>query len=237
MTEKPLPLQRVQRAPLPRPSTELAQSRPCFLTGVGRTFATASPLQDVTTQQTIFGMMDSPGSVHVLRADCPAGQRLRVQLFSPVLQRGRAPAMALAVVAQGLRTVFDGPKPPIHLPAGYGAVSVGPVTKQAIPLVDRIAGARFFAGPAVDEVTLVGGRCYILVWSPDNQPGKYLLQVGYAPFQAGRLAALLAWWRIRGWFGLSRMAGMVALPAVLLTVWLVLRLSAGRRRALRAEGM
>lgn len=221
MTERPFSLQRTR---LPRPTAELAQSRPRFLRDAGRTPATATPLADVTTKQTIFGMLDQPGSVHVFRADCPAGQRLRAQVFAPSLQGGRALVPALALVAQGVRTGVDGPEIPVPLPAGYGAVSVAPAAKLADPLVDRLTGAQFFAGPLVDEVTLVGGRCYVVVWSPDKQPGKYLLQVGYAPSRVGRLAIATAWWRIRGWFGLSRTGGVVALLAAALVIGLVLRL-------------
>ena len=63
-------------------------------------------------------------------------------------------------------------------------------------------------GPLIDTKTLVGGRAYIVVWSPHNHMGKYALQVGHRwPFRWTYWAQIpWFWWQIRGWFGLSRAA-------------------------------
>lgn len=226
--ETPQPLS-VNRAPHTTTS-ELTASLACFPSGVGPSLATATNLGDPTAKQVIYGALDRPGAVHVYRFDCPAGQRLRVQVLAPILQSGRALSPAVAVLAQGVRSEPGDVALPLTPPAGYAVITVEPPARLTAPLVDRWTGARFYAGPLIDQRTLVGGRCYIVVWSPDKQPGKYLLQVGYARRQ-GRLAGLFAWWRIRGWFGMSRVAGYVAVAVALLVLWMIARLLLAGGRA------
>lgn len=216
----------------PQGSSELTASHARFLSAVGATLATATDLGDPARKQAIYSALDRPGAVHVYRLDCPAGQRLRVQVLAPILQAGRALSPAVALLAHGVRSGVGQLTLPLNLPGGYAAVAVEPPAKLTLPQVDRWTGARFYAGPLIDERTLVGGRCYIVVWSPDKQLGKYLLQVGYARRQ-GRLGGLLAWWRVRGWFGMSRAAGYVAVVIALLVLWMATRLllSSGRADA------
>lgn len=208
---------------------------PRFPRQTGALPATATDIGDLTPKQTIYNTLDRPGAVHVYRADCPAGQRVRVQALAPVLQNGRALTPAVAVMAQGLRTGAVDVDLPVTLPAGYTAVALAPPAKLENLQKDWWVGASFFNGPVIDDRTLVGGRCYIVVWSPDKQPGKYVLQVGHVPGQ-GRLAALWAWWRIRGWFGLSRRMGVAAVIVALLVLWLLFALVTGKSRRRDAAG-
>ena len=67
---------------------------------------------------------------------------------------------------------------------------------------------RYYPGPVVDTRTLVGGRCYVVVWSPHNHMGKYVLQIGRTWSWRWTYWAQIPrfWWQIRGWFGLDRSA-------------------------------
>lgn len=218
----------------PQPIPTLSAGRPRFPRRVGQTLATATDLGDVTPQQAIFGYLDRPGAVHVYRSDCPAGQRLRIQVLAPVLQSGRALTPAVALLAHGLPDAAPDTPLPVSVPAGYVARSLPPPDRLREPMVDWWTRARYFAGPVIDERTLVGGRSYIVVWNPEQQPGKYLLRVGYGR-SAGRVAALWNWWRVRSWFGMSRVAGYVLIAAVLLMAWLGLRLLAADESAAGAS--
>ncbi len=107
-----------------------------------------------------------------------------------------------------------------------------PPNNLAQSVRDGLTQVRYYPGPAIDTKTLVGGRCYVVVWSPDNTMGKYMLQVGHRwPFQwAYWLQIPRYWWQIRGWFGKSRTiayAGAALLTLVTLLGWLWL---GGRRR-------
>jgi hypothetical protein len=102
------------------------------------------------------------------------------------------------------------------------------------PVVDRLTRAQYYPGPVVDTRTLVSGRCYIVVWSPENRMGKYALQIGHQwPFSwTYWLRTPLYWWRIRGWYGMSRAKAYVAgaaLVAAAFTTAFVLRRLARRR--------
>jgi hypothetical protein len=146
--------------------------------------------------------------VHVFRADCRAGDRIRVPMLVPVLPVGGAVVPAFAVVAQSLPYSADVHKLPFTLPAGLSAVVAPPPTELVTPIADALTNVRYYPGPTIDTKTLVGGRAYIVVWSPHNHMGKYALQIGSRwPMRWTYWAQIpLFWWQIRGWFGLSRAA-------------------------------
>jgi hypothetical protein len=99
---------------------------------------------------------------------------------------------------------------------------------------DVLTRVRYYPGPTIDTRTLVGGRCYIVVWSPSNHVGKYVLQVGQRwPTRVTYWLRLPGtWWQIRGWFGLSRMAAVYAGTAVAATIATIVSiLRKGKREA------
>ena len=219
---------------LPRLSTDLAGSAPVFAREVGATLATSTSLSDFRQRHLVFNHLDRPGRVHVFRADCQAGERLRVQMLTPVLPRGAAANPAMAVIAQSLPyDAAESDSLPFALPAGYSAVVAAPPRALLAPVRDMLTRVSYYPGPVIDTRTLVGGRCYIAVWSPQNQMGKYALQVGYRWPWSWRywLGVPSYWWRIRGWFGHSRKAAFALLAAILLLFWVGRALARlGRRK-------
>jgi hypothetical protein len=214
--------------------TDLAGSLPVFPKIPGDSLATSLALPGLRRKQLIFNRLAQPGQLHVYSADCRAGERLRVQMFVPVLPLGGSVVPAFAVVAQSLPYSADVQKLPLELPAGYSAVVAPPPGELLTPVSDMLTRVRYYPGPLIDTRTLVGGRCYILVWSPHNHMGKYVLQVGTTwPWKWTYWIQLpLFWWLIRGWFGLSRVAAYWAVGALLLLSVILLRLAryAKRRR-------
>jgi hypothetical protein len=225
------PLTRPPKPGKPRVHAELAGSLPLFPSEVGANFIGSADLPSFQRKQLVFGRLSYPGCVHVYRAECRAGERLRVQVMTPVLGSGGAVTPAVAVVAQSLPYANQELPPPLPLPKGYSAVTVSPPSKLLTPVRDLLTRACYFPGPVIDTRTLVGGRCYIVVWSPQKLMGKYVLHVGHSwSWSVGYwLASLHFWWQIRGWFGLSRRALVLALLS-LLALGLVL----GRRLRRRA---
>lgn len=196
---------------------EWAGSLPEFPQGVGDDLTHSYELPAFRSKRLLFGRLDRPGDVHVFSANCHAGARLRAQMLVPVLPLGGGLAPAFAVVAQSLPYSADVQKLPLTLPAGYSAVVAHPPGQLMSPVRDRLTKAQYYPGPVVDTRTLVSGRCYVVVWSPRNLMGKYALQVGHQ-WPLGWLYWLrtpLFWWRIRGWYGLSRAKAYLAGAAVL----------------------
>ena len=206
----------VNNAPYTQParvSADLAGSLPEFPGVPGSTLPSSLALPSTQQKRLVFNRLGQPGQVHVYRADARAGDRLRVQLLVPALPLGGAVVPAFAVVAQSLPYSADVQKLPFALPAGFSAVVAPPPTELVAPTADMLTRARYYLGPTIDTKTLVGGRAYIVVWSPHNHLGKYVLQVGHRwPIRWTYWAQLpFFWWKIRGWFGLSRAAAYAAM--------------------------
>ncbi len=169
---------------------DLAGSLPEFPQHVGGSLTDSAEIAGFRAKRLIFSRLDQPGAVHVYSAKCQAGERLRVQILIPVLPLGGGLSPAFAVVAQSLPYSADVHKLPFALPAGYSAVVAPPPGDFTSPVEDRLTHVRYYPGPVVDTRTLVSGRCYIVVWSPRNQMGKYALAGG--PSVADQLALLAA---------------------------------------------
>jgi len=209
-------------------SQDWAGSLPLFPCNVGGELAQSCELDDFRVKRLLFARLETPSAIHVYSANCGAGERLRVQMLTPSLPLGAGVAPAFAVVAQSLPYSADVHKLPFDLPAGYSAVVAPPPAELAVPLQDRLTGVNFYPGPVVDTRTLVSGRCYVVVWSPRNEMGKYVLQVGHSwPLSSLYWLRMPAfWWQIRGWYGLSRAAMYAGVAGALGTaalVWSLLR--------------
>lgn len=187
---------------------DLAGSSPIFPGIPGAKLNTSLPLPDFIQKRLLFNRLQQPGQIHVYSAQCRAGDRLRVQMVVPVLPRGGSVVPAFAVVAQSLPYSADVQKLPVEVPAGYSAIVAPPPTELIAPVQDLLTRVRYYPGPTVDTRTLVGGRCYVVVWSPHNHMGKYVLQVGRTWSWRWTYWAQIPrfWWQIRGWFGLDRSA-------------------------------
>ncbi|MEZ4710063.1 MAG: hypothetical protein R3A44_22850 [Caldilineaceae bacterium] len=213
------------------PAADLAGSLPLFppqpgAASDGGVLGNALRLPDFGQKYLVFNRIGAPGQIHVYRADCRAGDRLRAQIFAPVLPMGGSISPRFAIVAQSLPYSADVHQLPFELPAGFSAVVAPEYRKRLAPVTDLLTRVNYSPGPVVDTRTLVGGRCYVVVWSPQNQMGKYVLQTGHRwPFRLGYWAQIPRfWWQIRGWFGQSRAVAYVALAGLLLaTFWLLLR--------------
>lgn len=214
------------------PGTDLAGSRPIFPTDVGHRFNNGFELPDFRNKRLVFNQLLQPGQIHVYCTNCRAGERLRAQMFVPKLRRGGAVAPAFAVVGQSLPYSADAQTLPLETPAGYSAV-VGPAPGKLIaPITDLLTRVLYYPGPVIDTRTLVGGRCYILVWSPQNLMGKYVLQIGHHwPLRWTYWAQLPRfWWQIRGWAGLDRtFAYMGAILLLLLSLFVMIGIRHKRR--------
>lgn len=216
--------------------TDLAGTRPFFPGLPGEKLAESLSIGEVRSKRLLFNRLRAPGQVHVYSADCVAGEQIRVQMFVPVLPLGGAVVPAFAIVAQSLPYSADVRKLPLELPAGFSAVVAPPPSDLVQPVEDILTRVRYYPGPIVDTRTLVGGRCYIVVWSPNMHMGKYVLQVGHRwPTAVGYWARVPSyWWQIRGWFGLSRAAAYYAGLGIAGAATLALLLRKGRGRNRRS---
>ena len=204
----------------PVPGVDLAGSVPVFGSRPGNRLIDGESFADFSRKRLIFGEFTERGQTHVYRVDCKAGDRLRAQLFAPVLPRGGSVLPTFAVVARSLPYSADTQKVPLDLPRGYRSIVAPPPTELLQPVKDVLTRVQYYPGPLIDTRTLVGGRCYLVVWLPDNQMGTYVISIGHRWHLRWSYWAQLPlyWWRIRGWFGLSRAAAYYLLAGGLLAV-------------------
>ena len=214
-------------------STEFAGSLPLFPPIPGHSLATSWSLPAIRQKQLLFNRLSSPGQIHVYSAECYAGERLRIQSFVPVLPMGGAVVPACAIIAQSLPYSADVTKLPFDLPTGYSAVVAPSPSALNVPIQDPLTKVRYYPGPLIDTRTLVSGRYYILVWSPHNQMGKYMLQIGtHWPWRwLYWLQLPRFWWQIRGWFGYSRQMAYVVSAGLLLLILLLWRVIRQQRQS------
>ncbi len=225
MSDKP----KTEDVPASRPAVDLAGSRPIFAGIPGSQLTNSLPVADFTQKRLLFNAFSRPGQVHVYSAECQAGDRIRIQMVMPVLPQGGSVAPAFAIIGQSLPYSADVHNLPVAMPAGYSAIVAPPPSRLLQPVQDMLTRVRYYPGPLIDTRTLVGGRCYLVVWSPNNQMGKYVLQTGHRWHLRWTywLQLPYIWWQIRGWFGLSRNAAYTALSVLFSSI---LILWAWRRR-------
>ncbi|MCB0066209.1 MAG: hypothetical protein KDD77_03605 [Caldilineaceae bacterium] len=223
----------IARSQPARTGSDLAGSDPVFPGLPGATLQTSLRLPGFQQKRLIFNRLGQPGQVHVYSAECRGGDLIRMQMLVPVLPLGGSVVPAFAVVAQSLPYKADIQKLPFTLPAGFSAVVAPPPTELVSPVKDALTRAHYYPGPTIDTRTLVGGRVYLVVWSPHNHMGKYVIQTGTRwPLRWTYWTRVPAiWWRIRGWFGLSRAAAVAALGATALGILLLISLLGRRGRA------
>jgi len=224
----------------PVPGVDLAGSVPVFGSRPGSQLVEGESFADFSQKRLIFGAFTRLGETHVYRVDCKAGDRLRAQMFVPVLPRGGSVVPTIAIVARSLPYSADAEKLPLELPHGYSAIVAPPPSELLQPVKDVLTRVHYYPGPLIDSRTLVGGRCYLVVWTPHNRMGKYVISIGHRWHLRWSywVQLPLYWWRIRGWFGLSRTAALYVLAGVLLvvlTVAALLRRGGARRRSDRDE--
>ncbi len=221
----------------PVAGVDLAGSVPVFGSRPSSQLVEGESFADFSRKRLIFGAFTQLGETHVYRVDCRAGDRLRAQLFVPVLPRGGSVLPTFAIVARSLPYSADTQELPLELPHGYSAIVAPPPSELLQPVKDVLTHVHYYPGPLIDTRTLVGGRVYLVVWTRHNRIGRYVISIGHRWHLRWSYWAQLPlyWWRIRGWFGLSRAAAYYVLAGVLLLA-LVLgaklrRKGGGRRRA------
>lgn len=217
--------------------TDLAGSRPIFPKIPGNRIDNALAIPDFRDKRLIFNQLTEYGQVHVYSANCRAGARLRAQLFVPQLPHGGAVVPNFAILAQSLPYSADVDEVPIEVPAGFNAVVARQIGGLGPAVVDLLTRVRYYQGAVVDSKTLVGGRAYMVVWSPKNKIGKYVLQTGHQwPLRWSYWIKLpYFWWKIRGWFGRSRSAAFAAAAGMILIVGILLTKRTNRQPTLQNQ--
>jgi len=93
---------RLDAGPRSVPGVDLAGSVPVFGSRPGSRLTDGVSFADFSRKRLIFGDFTRRGETHVYRVNCKAGDRLRAQLFVPVLPRGGAVLPTFAIIGAGI---------------------------------------------------------------------------------------------------------------------------------------
>jgi hypothetical protein len=143
-------------------------------------FDNAVPLPDAQSTWLIYGILDKPGAVDLVRLDnldSSQAVSLIMEVFTRKTYASFAPSFAL--IGRGLPSPTE--TLPFALPAGYGALVENfdgdPATRPIISFGTRI----WRAGQSLPLPELAGSPAYVAVWDPQGATGEYTLEYDIDP--------------------------------------------------------
>lgn len=150
-----------------------------------------------------------------------AGQDLHAGIQIPAVDGLEEYEVQAALFGPGLPEADPAALPPDH-PEDLGAL-VFPSGKSA-GYFEPFTLTNYWGRQEIDVSLPADGTYYLLVWQPENKPGKYVLDTGRAEvFEPGDIFRFPVWWvRVHLFFGhgpaLAILAAMILLAVVLLVV-------------------
>ncbi len=177
------------------PSVDLAGSRPLFTGIPGAHLRDSLPIADFSQKRLLFNQFNRPGQIHVYSAECRAGERLRTQMYVPVLPRGGAVVPAFALVAQSLPYSADVHNLPVDLPHGFSAIVAPPPSELLQPVQDVLTARALLPRPA-HRHTYIGGWSLLSGGVESAQPHGQICAANGPPLASalellGTIAAFL----------------------------------------------
>jgi hypothetical protein len=155
------------------------------------------------------------GYIHLYRFEAQAGQNLYGGINIPSISGLEDYAVSLALVGPGL-PLEDVDALPLAVPEeGLGAV-IFP-TQVSEDFFEPFTLTRYWGRQSMDLELPESGPYFLVVWNPDGQPGKYVMDTGRAEeFSPGDIFRFPVWWvQVHLFFehgpALAAAAGLLAL--------------------------
>jgi len=191
---------------------------------------------DLTTSYAYYQAITEPEQVDVYRFQGKAGQFFHAGINIPKIEGLEGYGVRLALLGPDLGPLPDGALPKAgahedadddsHAHATEKLVELGVETETGIVVEsERTAGffepftlTRYWGRQTLELELPASGTYHLLVWQPEGQPGKYVLDTGTEEvFAAADLLSLPLWWvNVHIYFGHTPylVAGAVGLLAV-----------------------
>lgn len=140
------------------------------------------------------------GQIDVYTFEAEAGQELHAGIQIPAVEGLEQYSVTAAIFGPGLPEADPSKIPPDH-PEGLGAL-VFPSSLSA-DYYEPFTQTRYWGRQEIDQTLPADGAYYLLVWQPDGQPGKYVLDTGRTEeFRPGDIFRFPVWWvRVHIFFG------------------------------------
>lgn len=176
-------------------------------------------IPDLRTSFAVYRNLDS-GQIDVYTFESDAGQDLHAGIQIPAVDGLQEYGVTAALFGPGLPEADPNALPPDH-PADLGAL-VFPSSVSA-DFFEPFTQTYYWGRQQIDLALPAGGAYYLLVWHPDGQPGKYVLDTGRAEvFEPADVLRFPVWWlRVHIFFGHGpalALTGVLIALAVLLIV-------------------
>lgn len=184
-------------------------------------------IPDLRTSFAVYRNLDA-GQIDVYTFVATAGQDLHAGIQIPAVNGLEEYGVTAALFGPGLPEVDPGALPPDY-PEDLGAL-VFPSSVSA-GYFEPFTQTNYWGRQQIDLPLPANGAYYLLVWHPDEQPGKYVLDTGYEEvFSPADLFQFPVWWlRVHIFFGHGL---ALALPGALILFAVALLVI--RRRAHKA---
>jgi hypothetical protein len=178
-------------------------------------------IPDLRTSFAVYRDLDA-GQVDVFTFEALAGQDLRAGIQVPAVAGLEAFGVTAALFGPGLPAANPDELPPDY-PEDLGAL-VFPSSMSA-DFFEPFTQTNYWGRQQVDLSLPANGAYYLLVWQPDGQPGKYVLDTGYEEvFQLADLIRFPVWWlRVHIFFGHGPVLALAGALIFLAVALLVLR--------------
>lgn len=164
----------------------------------------------------------SADQIDVYTFEATAGQAFQAGIQIPALDELKEYGVTVALFGPDLPEAGPAMLPPDH-PEGLGTL-VFPSSVSA-DFFEPFTQTNYWGRQEIDLNLPADGSYYLLVWHPDGQPGKYVLDTGRAEvFSIIDLFRFPVWWvRVQLFFEYGSRLALVGVLIVLSAVLLVMR--------------
>jgi len=164
----------------------------------------------------------TPDQIDIYTFEAKAGQELHAGIQIPAVEGLEEYGVTVALFGPGFPEADPNILPPDH-PEDLGAIIYPSIVTP--DFFEPFTQTNYWGRQEIDLDLPEDGTYYLLVWHPDGQPGKYVLDTGRAEvFGPGDLFRFPIWWvRVHVFFGHGRLLALAAALILFAVGLLVIR--------------
>lgn len=149
-------------------------------------------IPDMSTSFALYQELSQPGQVDIYEFQAEMGDELYAGINIPQIDGLESYGVSMALVGPDLPTA-ESSQLPIEAPEGMGALLFP--SQPSEDFYEPFTQTRFWGRQTAVSMAPADGSYYLLVWNPEGETGKYVVDVGRKEvFSAGDLLRFPVWW-------------------------------------------